>query len=97
MTDLEKQLGLVALLADQPMSSREVQKLSGVTRQTVTRMIGELRHLGVDIVSERRGGRSCYVIRNWSTIGPRVMRWLELEQKQRELLAETDGQRNLEL
>ena len=53
----------------------------GVSRATLMRYLGELRHLGCKIVSRRESGTPTYRLENPDEVVLRMSRWLDLERK----------------
>lgn len=53
----------------------------GVSRATLMRYLGELRHLGCRIVSVRDSSGSVYRLENGEDVVVKMSRWLTLEQE----------------
>lgn len=52
---------------------------SGVSPATMKRYLGELRHLGCQIVSRRESGGWVYRLENADAVQGLLLRWIELE------------------
>ena len=52
---------------------------SGVSPATLKRYLGELRHLGCQIVSRRESGGWVYRLENAEAVQRLLLRWIELE------------------
>lgn len=59
----------------------ELAAAAGCSEVSAKRAIGELRHMGADIVSEWRGKARWYVWRNADACRQRLLAWVALEEQ----------------
>ena len=78
-SELAKILMVGAELLTADRSAKYLCDHVGVSRATVMRYLGELRHLGCQIVSRRDASGSLYRLENGAACADRLRRWLELE------------------
>ncbi len=80
LSDLGKVLTVGAMLLDEDCSAEYLGCNVGVSVASLKRYLGELRHLGCEIVSRREPNGWFYRLENADAVRVRLLRWLELEQ-----------------
>ena len=71
------EVGEALLTSDRTLAG--LLEISGSSRASVMRRLGELRNMGCKIVSVREAGRSVYRLENPSEVCGRLMSWARLE------------------
>jgi hypothetical protein len=74
-------LRLVDGLASADRTTAELMEQHGITGITLKRYIADARHLGAEIVSVKKAGKSYYRLDNYGAIKKRLKRWIELEEQ----------------
>lgn len=78
-SELGKILTVGAILGERDRSADYLGRMVGVSRATLMRYLGDLRHMGCEIVSRREATGSVYRLENVEAVSPRLLRWLDLE------------------
>ena len=75
------QLLLCRLIYEQPRQHRAqtIADALGISRETVKRMLTDLRNMGADVYYLQSGQKRGYVLGNGDRIMPRLDRWIDLE------------------
>lgn len=81
LSELGKILVVGSELLGADRSADYLGRRVGVSRATLMRYLGELRHLGCQVVSRREVTGSVYRLENGEAVTPRLLRWLDLERK----------------
>lgn len=90
LSELGKILTVGAILGEGDRSADYLGRMVGVSRATFMRYLGELRHMGCEIVSRREATGSVYRLENGDAVFHRLRTWLELERRRTLLDVDVD-------